>query len=650
MVEGLRLPRPLREVPEAVTVLSRREIELSPQRSADDLLRTVPSAATFRRSSSLTADPTSQGANLRGVGPSGVSRTLVLHDGIPLNDPFGGWVYWRAVSTFDLDRVEVVPSGASALFGNFALGGVVQLHARPITGRRVEAIVSSGSLATHRAALRASDRHGLLAAAIDLDAMDSGGYAPVAAADRGAVDGDAPSRHLAGGARAELAIGDAVVRVHGRAFDQRLDAGTEHTTADVRTGRYGAALRWASEAGSLDVAAFAGHQRFEQTRARVGVGRASAALASRQEVPSTSQGAMASWTSRALRGAGQHVVLVGADALRVEGTSRETLLPAMPMPASVVARRGGGEQRFAGVYAQDAVRAGRLDITAAVRLDAWQNVDGATTATTADGASTTTMATARSDLELDPRLGVRTRMSDEVAFRASLYRSFRAPTLNELYRPFQVGTVLTDGNPDLRAETLWGAEVGPEVVVGTFVGRATAFWNELEDPINNVTLATPRPSGATRQRQNLGRARVRGLEVEASWRPSRRWVANAGYTFVEPRVTAAPGHPALVGRDLPQDPRHRATAALSFDDDDIATVTVQGRLTGRQYEDDRNTAVMARATVVDVLVARRLGRHLTVFGTVENVMDRQYLVGRAGVDTVGPPRMVQLGVRLDTGP
>src|SRR5690606_23612989 len=123
----LRMPRPVRDVPATVTVLERDELDRSPQQLADELVRTLPSVGTFRRSSSLIADPTSQGVNLRGVGPSAVSRGLVLRDNVPVNDPFGGWIYWRAISPLSIERVEVAPSGASALFGDFALGGVVQV-------------------------------------------------------------------------------------------------------------------------------------------------------------------------------------------------------------------------------------------------------------------------------------------------------------------------------------------------------------------------------------------------------------------------------------------------------------------------------------------------------------------------------------------
>src|SRR3954447_22366921 len=168
-VTGLRLPRPAADVPAATTVIDRAQVADSPDILGDDLVRSAPNVGTFRRSSSAIADPTSQGLNLRGVGPSGVSRALVLRDGVPVNDPFGGWVYWRALSPLAIERIEIVPSGASALFGNFALGGVLQVISRPIDGETVDAVFAGGSLGGRRAAARATGKPGGVGVELDVE-------------------------------------------------------------------------------------------------------------------------------------------------------------------------------------------------------------------------------------------------------------------------------------------------------------------------------------------------------------------------------------------------------------------------------------------------------------------------------------------------
>src|SRR6185295_19837453 len=93
-VTPTRSEQRLGDVPASVSVLTSEAIEASPALMADDVLRQVPTFSLFRRTSGLVAQPTTQGVSLRGIGPSGQSRTLVLLDGIPFNDPFGGWVYW----------------------------------------------------------------------------------------------------------------------------------------------------------------------------------------------------------------------------------------------------------------------------------------------------------------------------------------------------------------------------------------------------------------------------------------------------------------------------------------------------------------------------------------------------------------------------
>ena len=91
-VTATRSERRTGDVPASVNLLSREDIKQSPAMVADDVLRQIPTFSLFRRTSSLASHPTTQGVSLRGIGPSGVSRTLVLLDGVPFNDPFGGWV------------------------------------------------------------------------------------------------------------------------------------------------------------------------------------------------------------------------------------------------------------------------------------------------------------------------------------------------------------------------------------------------------------------------------------------------------------------------------------------------------------------------------------------------------------------------------
>ena len=117
VVTATRTERRLGTIPASVNVVTSEAIRASPAVVADDVLRQIPSFSLFRRTSSIAAQPTTQGVSLRGIGPSGQSRTLVLLDGVPFNDPFGGWVYWTRVPLLSVDQIEMTEDTASSLYG-----------------------------------------------------------------------------------------------------------------------------------------------------------------------------------------------------------------------------------------------------------------------------------------------------------------------------------------------------------------------------------------------------------------------------------------------------------------------------------------------------------------------------------------------------
>ena len=301
------------------------------------------------------------------------------------------------------------------------------------------------------------------------------------------------------------------------------------------------------------------------------------------------------------------------------------------------------------MFAQDAFDVTpALEVAAALRLDGWQNVDASSTITHADGSAMTTPFDDASKLQLDPRLGALYHVSHEVAIRASAYRAFRAPTLNELYRPFQVGTVLTAANPELRPETLWGGELGTQIVLEGLAAQATAFWNQMNDPIANVTLAMP-VDGATRERENLGSTRILGLDLDVTWRPAADWTARVAHTFSDGYVRTAPAQPDLVGNRLAQDPHHRSTAIVSYDNPRIATLSAEVRYLGPQFEDDQNTQPIGAVVLFNARAERALAQGFSVFVIGQNLSDRHYLVGRSGIDTEGAPRTFELGLAYHAG-
>lgn len=645
-----RMARPIREVPAQVSVLSREEIARNPGLTTDAILRSLPAVATFRRSSSLVADPSSQGLNLRGVAPSGVSRTLVLMDGIPANDPFGGFIYWRSLPRLGLSRIEVVPSGSSALYGSAALAGVVELFPRTAHENSVEAEVLYGSFQTLLAAARVAHDFGKVGAAIEGEWLSSDGYKIVAEDQRGPVDGNTPSAHGSVQARVE-------VRAHRRLnlwsavslFREAQNGGTKLTKAraSLASLSLGASLS-PRQGGMLRLSAFGRLTRFEQQRARIAPERVSESLAARQDVPAHDEGGSLTYQSPALQLGGEHTLGLGLDVRHTAADSRERLFPPEPGPASSLRRSIEGQQLLAGAYMQDVYKVRDwLGFDAALRFSWARTYDAKLTSLRQDGERASTAFSARQSYAVTPRLGAFVHVLDDLTLRAAGYQSFRVPTLNELYRPFQVGTVLTAANADLKPERLLGAELGFDwTVVDALILRATGFYNQLDRPITNLTLAMPAANGAIRQRGNLDQAVVRGVETSFEGRLARNFTSILSYTLVDSRVTDSGAQRDLLGKRLAQDPVHRAALSFAFDDPRIASAYLQLRVIGKQYEDDLNTRPMGAVWLLDASLSRHIVWHLEIYAAAENLLNRTYLVGRAGVDTLGAPFSARVGVRV----
>ena len=575
-VTATRTETRVADTPASVVVLSREALRSSAAPTLDDALRQVAGFTLFRRTGSRVANPTAQGVTLRGVGASGASRALVLDDGIPLNDPFGGWVYWGRVPRNALDRVEVLRGGASDLYGSSAMGGVIQFVRRKSSG--VDVDVSAGSQKTGTASLFAAGDWWSIAG----DFLSTDGYVLVRPEDRGAVDVEADARHTA--LDATLRRGGAFLRASH--YRESRNNGTPLQVNDT-TSRHlaiGADLL----NSTLALRAYGSDQDYYQTFSAIAADRNSERLTVEQRVPSHAIGGSAQYT----RGFGdRHVVVAGAELREVEGVSHEL--------------RGGGRfevggrQRTGALYVEDLFAVSpELSVTAGVRGDVWGD-----------------------ETRFNPRLSMLWRR-----FSASAYTAFRAPTLNELYRGFRVGNIETLPNADLTSEELTGFEVGAHLRNA----RVTLFLLNVSDTIANVTIAQT-PTLITRQRQNLGRTRSIGAEVDGEWRV-RDWRLSSGLLLVDARVRG--------GKRVPQVPRVQATAQAMW-----RRIGAQMRWTSMQFDDDLNQLELGSALVVDAFASQPISRSLDLTFAIENIANTDVEASATPVVTLGQPRAWRVGMR-----
>lgn len=646
-VTATRTGTRLNDVAGSMLILSSQDVSTTAAATLDDALRQVPGFTLFRRSGSRAANPTSQGLSLRGVGASGASRALVLVDGLPLNDPFGGWVYWGRVPRESVERIEVLRGGASSLYGSSALGGVVNIITRKPEANTFSLEASYGNEQTPEASLFATGRKGRWGALIGAEIFSTRGYVTVD--ERGRVDVPAGVRR----STFDLTIDRELGRrgrafLRGSIFGEARNNGTPLQINRTHTRTLSAGFDWQQRsAGAFALRVYGGTQVYDQTFSAVILDRASETLTRLQRSPSQFKGLSAQWT----RSLGSHQTLVsGLDAQEVRGASDEIVFGGA-RPTSLA--DAGGRQRNLGLFIEDLINANtRLLFRVGARVDHWRNADAfqATRPLTQAGASSINIFPDRAETAFSPQGSVLYRLTDRLSINASVYRAFRTPTLNELYRSFRVGDVLTLSNENLRAERLTGGEAGGQFALMNrrLTTHATFFWTEVVRPIANVTLRVA-PGLITRQRQNLGRTRSRGLELETDALVSNRWSVSGGYLFVDATVMEFPASIELEGKLLPQVARHNFTFQARYTNPSLFTLAFQGRASGSQFDDDQNLLSLDPYFTLDTFLSRRINRNLEAFVAAENLFNERYTVGRTPIRTIGPPLLIRIGIRLQLG-
>jgi iron complex outermembrane receptor protein len=648
-VTATRSDRKLGDSPADLTVLTREDLQRGSAPALDEALKQVPSFSLFRRTSSLVSHPTTQGVSLRGVGASGASRTLVLLDGVPHNDPFGNWVYWDNIPQLQIESIEIAPSGLSYLYGSSAMAGVINVVTRRPEPRTAAGQAYGGNRGSADAELFGSHARGPLAASVGGSYFRTDGYTLVREDQRGPVDVNASSRHRTGNWRAEYSPSPGFTLFqNGRVFAEDRENGTPLQNNSTRETYLGGGLRATSAGGSLWQANVFSHlDDFNSTFSAVAPDRASETLSLAQAVDYKDVGGNAQWT-RPL--GSSHLLGIGADVRWIEADNAEDVY--IPSGANVRDRLIPAQQLYAGAYLQDVVTFRRRAVlTLGLRADHWRNYDASQTEiVNATNATTLTPFPDTSKTKLTPRAGLLWRLGERFALRGSAYGGFRAPSLNELYRPFRVGNVLTQGNPNLGPERLMGGELGlNHALTSSFSWRATGFWDRLDDPIANVTVSVT-PSLITRQRQNLGRARIRGVSIDADYQPAHALRIEASYLFSDARVLEFPAAPDTEGNLLPQVPRHRASLRIDYLQPDVVNVSLRGRVESLRFDDDQNRLPLGSFFTADLSLDRRLGDSWGAFLSVGNLFDRRYAVQATPVEQLGTPLTVTAGLRFDLRP
>jgi len=661
LVREIRLdPSPGREA-YAVVNLDHKDLQTSASPRLDDVLKAVPGATLFRRSSSRTSHPTSQGISLRGIGPNGAGRTLVLLDGVPQNDPFGGWIYWSAMPAMQIANVDVIKGGGAGPWGSAALSGTIELTSRAIdgTGARFDARYGNKDTVSLSGEAQAAMAKAEIFAGGQF--FNTDGYYTLRADQRGSVDEPQESEVRAGyaGGRIDLdEVTTATVRVG--TFKEERENGTPLATNETRI--HNASLRIVredAEGDGFEVTLYGTDRRFENQFTSVADDRESEAPVLYQyNVPSDAMGATAMVRESLAFGG---VLEAGADVRLLDGETFERYF--RPAEAFLRERTAGGKQVLAGLfgeYTTESLSAVRL--TGGVRLDYLRNRAGERTERALDTDEVLLDETfaPRDHWVFNGRLGAAWDVSDQATLRAAGYTGFRMPTINELYRPYRVGSDIFEANPFLEPERLYGLEVGIRwTPTEKLTLESGLFANWLHNAVANV-LITDAPGfnaelgvfvpggGSLSQRRNLDRVSAYGFEAGVDWRLRAAWSVRLDYLLSESEVGRAPGQPELVGKRLPQTARHQGSLSVAWTPEDgplRARITLYG--SSKQYDDTLEARALDGYVTADAFLGYRLSEGLELYATAENMFDTEIETGKTsdGLVSIGRPFLTSIGIR-----
>ena len=635
VVLGSGLPLPPGTPAYGASIIDRTRLTNEASDRVENVLKDVAGFQQFRRSDSRSANPSAQGVTLRALGGNASSRALVLLDGVPLADPFFGYIPFTALSGDRLSGVRVTRGGGAGPFGAGAVAGAIEL----VSATRVDLPRVSGS------AFYGSDDATSVAASISPDL--GGGYATVSgrfergdgffttpANQRVAASARARYRDWSGSLRAVAPIdGETEVQFRGLVYgDHRTlrfdgaDSYSQGQDASIRLVHRGA---WNVDALAYIQARNFGNKVISATNFRLTLDQ--------RNTPSTGFGGKIELRPPV---GGPHVLRIGLDTRIGDG---ELFEDAYSTTTGLVTtrRNAGGRTSTSGLFVEDDWTIGSLVLTGGGRIDRWTITDGFFREANAAGSPTSTLRyPERNGTQPTGRAGALFNASGAIALRAAGYTGFRLPTLNELYRPFVVFPVTTQANAALGLEKLRGVEAGLDLrpARGVTFGL-TAFYNRLNDAIANVTIATN-----VRQRRNVAAVVAKGIEVTAD-ATSGQVSVNASYAYSHATVHDTG---ALNGFTPSQSPRHAASATLSWAPAPRWSLSGTLRYVGKQFEDDLEQDVLRDALTLDAVASIPVARHVSIVGRAENVFDVDVVTrNQAGSIDLDTPRRLWIGVRLN---
>ena len=655
----------------STTLMNRKQIQAMPETGVDQIVNRIP-GVWLPNIPTGQLHPTAQPVNIRGFGTSTTINTLVMVDGVPINDPYFRTINWSTIPKNSVERIEVIRGGgATSLWGNMAMGGVINIITREPNRTGAAADVSYGSYNTTTAeAVGSVVVNDKVKAGASYNHAQSSGYnlTPAQYQNVNLVTTASKADNIA--ASVFLTPSDKLKLFAKAYWNQTYEDGLVWTFAHNNWSTYRLLLGGSyqiDEQSSINASGWVAGGSFGTINVASGSYTLNNTSATNQFVsqieasPSADQGGSIFYEASfgPLRD-----VKIGVDGRRTLITDYNSLYAsAITNPTTFVTN---GEHRFQGVFGQGTYRftGVPVEVTVGVRGDFWQALNASVLT---QNSSTLNAVPNTSAASFDPRVGLKFYASDEVTLRGAIYRNFSAPGMNQMYRSFASGTSLTATNPNLQPMTNFGQELGFDFEWKGFTLSGTYFNNNLNNFIDFVTVCNTNPACAAplitaaglspafttiRQYQNVGNATFQGFELIATWQPFEQLKLIGSFTNTVAYLTSST-NPALVrtGVQLGQVPSYMFTAGVEWRPIENLVVTASMKSFPQYWNDTGHTQLNDGATLIDLGVRWSPAKDVDFYGSIQNLTNAQYLASGYTLtsfegSTVSATSIPQLGMPL----
>ncbi|HUL93398.1 MAG TPA: TonB-dependent receptor [Burkholderiales bacterium] len=688
VVTATRTERSIAGVPASVTVVTQEQIRNTPGESVDDVLRTV-AGLEMPIASSYQLHPTSNFPSMLGTKNGLTSHVLVMVDGVPINDAYEGFVQWNRVPKENIERIEVVRGGGASLWGTYALGGVINIITRTPKREKYSADIGYGSLGTFHEDIYGTPlfsdalKVSLAYNRFKTDGFDqvvpgsaTPGFYPRPASTYTKTSFDSDNLQGVVNFKADPALyGLARINYHENTQPEfvlkPMSTGHKITSLDMQV------TKLVDDTTRLTATAFGNHGVFftnnssfnDNFAAPTGCGGTCLApsdqgesfLSNNHRATADDVGLSLIWAKSALS---QYIPSLSAGVDFRQIAAREHVDSFVPQAFGVPvylpdpANTGDfqGKQRFLGVFSQMSVFPVRgLEIAPSVRFQQWHNYDGFLLQAI-NPADKGPQGPKTVD-DFSWRVSARGEITPDVAARAAVYKSFNAPTLDNLYRTFSANGFTVFSNPNLNPETLHGGEVGLDFHTEHSKSELTLFQNTTHDYIAFASDAS-----GNFVNQNLGESKAYGVMANASVNLGPTLVVRAGYTYTRARIVSSDLHQDWLDEQLAFIPKNKADASITYREDKLnAALLVRYAsrsygVNGLQFNAIGTTPLTQSSfaqdphTIVDAKLGYALSRKSEAYVSLVNLFDRKYVANNDGFapPLYGTPRTVFFGVKLQT--